>query len=186
MCLAIYKPAGSTIAESHLQGGWQSNPGGAGFAYLKKGKVEVVKGLMKYQEFLAAYNEAVKKNKKSQFLVHFRIPSMGDHSPSNTHPFRFKHGALIHNGTMYGTGAVHGAGKSDTAYFAEKYGDKLTFANVEEHKKEINEALGYNKVAILYDDGRHQLLNEEDGLWLNNVWYSNKFFLPAAERMAMK
>lgn len=186
MCLAIYKSPNSTISQEHLSNGWQSNPGGAGFAFVKKGKVEVNKGFMKLQDFLAAYNEAVKKNKKSPFLVHFRIPSMGHRLADNTHPFVFKHGALIHNGTITGTGAIHGTGESDTCKFAKRYGDLLTFEHVNAHKKEINAALSYNKIVILYNDGRHQILNEDDGVWLNGVWFSNKFFLSPQERLALQ
>lgn len=185
MCLAIYKPANSTVSEDHLTCGWRHNPGGAGFAYVHKNKVEISKGFMKLQEFLEAYREAVHKNKKSPFLIHFRIPSMGHSGPDNTHPFQFKYGALIHNGTMYGTGASHGVGKSDTAMFAERYGDRLTYETVEKYKEDMNEALSYNKVVLLYHDSRYQILNEKEGVWLKGAWFSNKFFLPADERAAL-
>lgn len=183
MCLAVFKPAQLEVAEDHLRRGWQSNPGGAGFAHIKGKKVHIEKGFMKLQDFLSAYATAAKRYKKSPFLIHFRIPSMGDSTAVNTHPFTFASGALIHNGTIYGTGAAHGHGPSDTCKFVEKFGDKLTFKNVQEHKREINQALGYNRIAILYHDGSHQILNEEDGIWLNGVWFSNKHFLPPAERI---
>lgn len=183
--MAIYKPADKNVSDAHLKGGWQSNPGGAGFAYVKNKKVVIEKGFMKLQDFLEAYATASKKNKKSPFLIHFRIPSMGDRGAGNTHPFAFQHGALIHNGTIYGTNAISGTGPSDTLLFTTRYGDKLTHANVEANKKQIDEALGYNKVAILYNDGTHQLLNENDGHWLGGVWFSNKHFLTAAERFGV-
>ena len=195
MCLAIFKPPGKDVSEAKLKGGWQSNPGGAGFAFVKGKKVVTQKGFMKLQDFLEAYNIARQKNKKSPFLIHFRIPSMGDSTAVNTHPFPFggvnellnnsftSNAALIHNGTIYGTGAVHGAGPSDTAKFTERYGPKLTFVNVEENKKYIDLALGYNKVVILYNDGSHQILNEKEGHWMDGVWFSNRYFLTAAERI---
>lgn len=186
MCLAIYKLAGVDVPELRLKAGWQGNSHGAGFCYIKKGRVEIEKGFMKLKDFEDAYAAAVKKNKKSPFLIHFRITSMGHSGADNTHPFLFQHGALIHNGTIMGTGATSGVGPSDTAKFADKYGPKLSYLNVETHKKEFDEALGYNKVAILYRDGRHQILNEDGGVWLDGVWYSNKHFLPIAERFARK
>lgn len=183
MCLAIFKPPGKDVSDDHLKRGWKHNPGGAGFAYVKGKKVHVEKGFMKLTDFLAAYEAASKKNKKSPFLIHFRIPSMGDNTAVNTHPFTFEHGALIHNGTIYGTGAAHGTGPSDTCKFVERFGSKLTFNNVKEHNKDIGEALGYNRIAILYHSGDHQILNEEDGIWVNGAWFSNKHFLPPAERI---
>lgn len=182
MCLAIFKPPGKDVSEAKLKGGWQSNPGGAGFAYVKDKKVVIEKGFMKLQDFLDAYAVAAKKNKKSPFLIHFRIPSMGSHDSTNTHPFAFTHGALIHNGTIYGTGAARGTGPSDTVKFAERYGPKLTYLNVSDNKGQIDLALGYNKIVILYNDGTHQILNEGDGHWMDGVWFSNKHFLTAAER----
>ena len=182
MCLAIFKPPGLEVIEARLKGGWQSNPGGAGFGYIKGKKVHYEKGFMKLQDFLTAYYAAAKKYKKSPFIIHFRIPSMGHSGSENTHPFPFAHGALIHNGTIYGTGAAHGTGPSDTAKFTERYGPKLTFENVQANKRQIDLALGYNKVVILYNDGRHQILNEGEGAWMDGVWYSNRYFLTAAER----
>lgn len=184
MCLAVFKPADKEVSDEYLKAGWQINSGGAGFAYVRKGKMMVVKELMKLQEFLDAYRLHQSKNKKSDFLIHFRIPSMGSHGASNTHPFLFEHGALIHNGTIHGTGAIHGTGLSDTGKFTERYGPKLTFENVEKNKRAIDDALGYNKIAILYTDGRHQIINESDGHWMDGVWYSNNFFLSMAQRQA--
>jgi len=182
LCLAIYKPPGKDVAEANLKGGWQANPHGAGFAYVRNGKVEIEKEFMKLQDFLTAYEAAVKKNKKSPFLIHFRITSMGHSGPGNTHPFQIQNGALIHNGTIYGTGATHGVGPSDTAKFAERYSTKLTFQSVEENKKELESALSPNKVAILFNDGSHQIINEATGYTIDGIWYSNNHFLHAAER----
>lgn len=184
MCLAIFKPPGKDLTEAQLKSGWMGNPGGAGFCHIKNGRVVIEKGFMKLQDFLAAYNAAAKKNKKSPFLVHFRIPSMGHNLSTNTHPFEFTHGALIHNGTITGTGATHGTGPSDTAKFVERYGDKLTFANVEKLNREIGRALGYNKIAILYHDGTHQIINESEGAWIGGVWFSNRLWVAGAERFA--
>lgn len=182
MCLAIFKPADKDIALSHLKAGWQGNSHGAGFAYVRKNKVESEKGFMKLQDFLTAYEAAAKKNKKSPFLIHFRITSMGHGGADNTHPHLFQHGALIHNGTIYGTGAQHGVGPSDTAKFAEMYGPKLTYLTVQKHKAELDAALKHNRFALLYNDGRHQIINEDEGVWIDGVWYSNRYFLHQASR----
>lgn len=185
MCLAIYKPADVSISEARLKSGWLGNSGGGGFCYVRKGQVKVFKEFLKWQDFLEAYNQHLAKNKKSPFLIHFRIPSMGDRSGKNTHPFTFAHGALIHNGTIYGTGAISGSGPSDTALFTARFGDRLTYDNVEDNKKQISEALGYNKIALLYHDGRHQILNEEDGHWVDGAWYSNNYSFSREERFGV-
>ena len=178
MCLAIVKPAKVSIPEQLLKEGWLHNPDGAGFCYVAKKKVVAVKGLMTYKEFLDAYTKAVAKYPASPFLVHFRIRSQGDKSPENTHPFPIKGGMLIHNGTIDGTKSKWGEGPSDTFYFAETFGDKMEYAFIKEHKKDWEDALNYNKVAILYDDAQYLILNEKQGEWLNDVWYSNMSYKP--------
>lgn len=173
MCLAIFKPAKCSITEEALRNGWQGNSDGAGFAFVRNGKVQIMKGFMTVKDFLEAYNTAVKANRKSPFVIHFRIRSRGEKNAENTHPFQIKDGVLIHNGSLDGTGAEFAKGKSDTFLFAEKFADRLPFDVVSASKKELGDAVGYNKVVILYDDGRHIIVNENLGHWKDDVWYSN-------------
>jgi glutamine amidotransferase len=176
MCLAIFKPAKCVISEESLRNGWQGNSDGAGFAFVRNNKVQLSKGFMTVKEFLEGYNAAIKANRKSPFVVHFRIRSQGDKSVGNTHPFPIKGGVLIHNGNLEGTGSEYGKGKSDTALFAEKFADRLDYATVNAHKKEFSDAVGYNKIVLLYDDMKHVILNESYGHWDNDVWYSNRSY----------
>jgi predicted glutamine amidotransferase len=183
MCIAIYKPANTDIPEAYLHKAWIHNSDGGGFAFIKDGKVEIAKGFMKFSDWQEAYEEAVFLFPDSPFLIHFRIRSMGDRSPENTHPFEMAcGGALIHNGTIRGTGAQYGEGKSDTALFVEKYGKALTFENVEMERHYLEDALDYNKLVILYDDGRHHILNKAYGVEENGVWYSNETYKPWQQR----
>lgn len=179
MCLAIYRPPGKSVPEPHLHQGWQHNSDGAGFAYIEGSRVKFVKGLMTYKEFLAAYSDYASRFPNSPFLIHFRIRSTGARDEGNTHPFPFKHGVAIHNGTIDGTGAVYGTGNSDTSIFMEKYGDKLSHKLVSEHKKDIENALGAgNKLVLLYNNGKHIILNERMGHTKDDVWYSNATYVP--------
>ena len=173
MCLAIFQPAAVTVPETALRAGWCSNSDGAGFAYLRKGKVKVQKGYMSLKDFMEAYSDAAGKNKDSPFLIHFRIRSQGDKSSANTHPFELPTGAVIHNGTLDGTGATWGVGESDTAKFVSKFKDILNFDFLSAKKKEMEDAVSYNKMAFLFNDGRHVILNESKGHWDGGVWYSN-------------
>lgn len=176
MCLAIFKPAGKSIPAEHIKNGWQRNPGGAGFAYIKSGKIQTQKGFMTLNEFESAYYQAAKRNKKSPFLIHFRIPTMGSRNEENTHPYTFEHGVGIHNGTLHGTGAVYGVGDSDTKKFFDLFGKQMTFDNVTKLKDKLEAALGHNKFVLLYPDGRRIILRESDGFWHDDVWYSTMAF----------
>lgn len=177
MCLAIFAPAGVEVPTPSIRNGWVRNSDGGGFAYIKKGKVHIVKGLMSLSEFAKAYDEAFKKyGSKSPFLLHFRIRSMGTKDETNTHPFSLKNGALIHNGTLDGTGAAYGHGRSDTAIFVERYQDFLTEENMLANKDAIGKAVGYNKFAALFATGNHVIINEDKGQWKDKVWYSNSTY----------
>lgn len=173
MCLAIVKPRGVQVAREHLLAGWQHNPDGGGYAFVKDGKVVMRKGFMKLKDFIEAYEVDEAVNPESNFLIHFRITSQGAKTADNTHPFLVEGGALIHNGTMSGTGAEYGKGASDTAKFADKFKTNLTYDFVVDNKAQLDIAIQGSKIALLYDDDRFAIINERDGHWKDGVWYSN-------------
>lgn len=178
MCIAIVKPAGADIPIAHLSQGWISNPDGGGYGFNVDGKAVIRKGYRKLKDFLAAYNADVKAHPESNFLVHFRIRSMGDKGAEHTHPYQIENGILIHNGTLTGTGAKWDSGPSDTRIFADRFSKNLSFDLIQNNKEKWNAALtSSNKVAILYDDGRYQIINEGSGVWNGDVWYSNRSFV---------
>lgn len=177
MCLAIYRPPGVDVPEDNLLNGWQRNSHGGGFAYYRKGKVRTIKGLMKWGDFLRAYRKAVNENPDAPFVIHFRITSQGAQGPDNTHPHIFEHGAMIHNGTLSGTGAVYGRGPSDTALFIDRFGKDLTYERTLAIKDQLGLAMPGNKLVFLYKNGKHVIINESSGSWINGVWYSNSYSL---------
>lgn len=176
MCLAIVQPAGKDIPIGNLQAGWIANNDGAGYAFVRDGKVHIRKGFMKLKEFLPSYTADRKDCPESVFLVHFRITSMGDRSEANTHPFPIDGGALIHNGTLTGTGATYGSGPSDTKLFAERFSKHLSWNFVTAHRPKWDDACRNSKIALLYDDNSYQIINEQDGKWDDGVWYSNNSY----------
>jgi len=178
MCLALVKLPEAVLPIENIKAGWISNPDGGGFAYNKKGKIQVVKGLMTLKEFGIAYDKAAKANPAATFLVHFRIRTQGDRNEANTHPFEYNNMAMIHNGTIDGTGAKYGEGMSDTALFVAKFKDDLTLENLSKYKDELEQALSYNKLGFLHGDGKHFILNETVGTWDKGVWYSNSTYKP--------
>jgi predicted glutamine amidotransferase len=174
MCIAIFKPSSATIPEEVLARCWANNPDGAGYAFFNGSGITTVKGMLTFKEFLASYNKDKANNQN--FLIHFRIRSMGDKRKEDTHPFIFQHGVLIHNGTITGTGATFGKGKCDTELFTEELGEHLTKEWVQENKPKLEEVLGYNKIALMYNDGEVVIINERSGVKSDGVWYSNRSF----------
>lgn len=180
MCVAILTTPGNRVTNERLWQGWTRNKDGGGFAYVDpdKKKVVISKGFLSYNEFQKAYDEAVAKfGATSPFLIHMRVRTSGDINDNNTHPFEIKGGALIHNGILFSpTGKDIGPPddrKSDTRVFAERLFNILDFESVKETKLELEKAINYNKIAMLYDSGDYVILNESKGNWTDGVWYSN-------------
>lgn len=184
MCIAIFKPKGVDISEETLKACWENNPDGAGYAYVGRGRLIVRKGLMNYESFIASWRDRVARyGKTSPFILHFRIRTHGTGDEINTHPFRIKDGALIHNGTISGTGASSaGVGESDTSLFAKMFYDKLTPEFLRDNLKQFGSAIGYNKMVFLFRNGEHYIANEDVGSWSDGVWFSNSGYRTFDER----
>lgn len=183
MCVAILCKPGAILTDTQLNEGWNSNSHGAGFAFVnpETNKVQVQKGFMKRDEFMTAYKAAAAQySADTPFLVHMRIRSAGDSGPKNTHPFRVKNGAMIHNGTMFSPTGER-AGKegdrySDTRVFATTLHNVLDLESVKRAEKGIlNEIGATNKLVFLYDDKQYYIVNESSGIWEDNIWYSNSY-----------
>lgn len=176
MCVAILRPPGKVIRESHLLNCWNANKHGAGFAYINaEGEVVVEKGFMEYKNLLSAWLTRTKEFDGSPFLLHFRIRTSGATDKDNTHPFKVRDGAMIHNGVLFYPDPAKHKDKSDTRVLAERmhnnFGDSDTVIAA---KESIGKDIGaYNKLVFLWKDGKTCIVNEEQGNWKEGVWFSN-------------
>lgn len=177
MCVAIVQPKKQKLDDITLSKCWQHNPDGAGFAYLKGGKVEIESGFKKLKDFMDAYRPINEEyGDDNAMLVHFRIRSAGGMGKENCHPFQVKGGAMIHNGTLFYPETVHGD-KSDTYVFAERMYEKLTLENVRAIREGLRKAIGsYNKLAFLFDTGDYEIINEQEGVYRKGSWFSNSYW----------
>lgn len=164
------------MSEDRLRSCFSSNPDGAGFAYVRKGKVEISKGHMKFEDFWRYYTRAVRRNPRSNFLIHFRIGTSGTKGEANTHPFEVPNGCLIHNGIMFDPDTVEG-NKSDTNVLCKEVSSYLdTKEKWIKAKTAVGEAIGRgNKFCLLFDDNDYVIVNEQEGNWEAGVWYSNTY-----------
>lgn len=107
-------------------------------------------------------------------LLHCRITTRGDSSAANTHPFETEHGALVHNGTIFGLGQ-RGAGESDSSIFAKMIGAAPREA-LGRMRPIIDDYLDDSRVAMLFHDGEFLVFNEREWDTEDNVMYSNLYF----------
>lgn len=88
MCIIVYIPEGEEVPkEEILRNCWERNSHGAGMMYPKDGEVVIRKGFMKWEQFKAAYDKAVKEADGAAIALHFRIATHGAIKPGCTHPF---------------------------------------------------------------------------------------------------
>lgn len=113
----------------------------------------------------------------NSMLIHCRVATLGRVNADNCHPFPVPNGALIHNGVLWsGSGYSRTVEKSDTREFAERLTSNLTPAVLRSVLPEFEHAIGYNKIAFLFDDGETVIANEDSGSWVDGVWYSNNTY----------
>jgi len=176
-----------------LKSGEQTNPDGAGIAWIDRGQVRYRKGLK--------LKQIAKLCKKLPlpYIVHFRITSVGKTTPGLCHPFPISPTAntntsgsaksvLFHNGTwdqwesnlleyILDTKQIPTGDLSDSrvmAMLASQYGPKYLAKKV----------TGWNKIAILTPKGIKKL----GAGWVNvdKVHCSNDYFQPAQKSAWME
>lgn len=173
MCLAILKTRTAVVPEEILWHGWNENPDGAGFAWPHNGKIEIVKGLMSFDEFWEAYEPVSRL--ELPVMVHFRVATHGPVIRALTHPFRIgrRELAMIHNGTIGGLPLFWK--ESDTLVFARKKLPRTTrrYPMLPRTLKRLGMRIGWSRMVFLDGAGRWQIANEHKGFWDDGVWYSN-------------
>lgn len=178
MCvLAVTKPK-AIISDAIMNECHSWNRDGMGFAFIREKKVVIDKGYTDLAAFKRKYKELIDAGvNENPMLVHFRACTAGPKTQDNCHPFFIKGGAMAHNGTFFGRGQDMG-GKSDSRIVAERMFNNLEYSLVKRNFEGFQRALGYSRVAFLYDNGEVIISNEKQGEWHDGVWYSNAGFRP--------
>lgn len=86
MCIIIYSNDGKQIKEQILKNCFRNNPNGAGIMWKTKysDKVNIIKGLMTYEQLKAAYDAI---GKVRELAIHCRIATSGKINSKTCHPF---------------------------------------------------------------------------------------------------
>lgn len=175
MCIAIVKRKNGVITDEALRNSFQSNPDGAGIAYVKDNVIYMVKGIFNEDDFVSKVRQA-EAICDGDMLIHCRIGTSGLKDHNNCHPHKINDAnVLIHNGIL-DIDVPKGSLVSDTVLFIEKYMKDLPYEFI--YNKSIlnmlEELIGKNnKFCILNTNGDVAIVNEKAGHWLNDVWYSN-------------
>ena len=90
MCIIVAKEKGIDIpSKTTLQTCFENNKDGAGFMYVKNGKVVIDKGYMDFNSFYKRLQKLDRKLhlKDKALVMHFRIGTHGANNKETTHPF---------------------------------------------------------------------------------------------------
>lgn len=174
MCLAILKLADSHLTKRKMRNGYQLNPDGAGFMFAADNQLHISKGYFAFRKFYKAYRQAEHDYPKSDFVIHFRIATSGKTDEATCHPFYVHQNlAFMHNGIFSKLGNKM---LSDTQQYNRQILKTYPkdFIYNQKFVNKISKFCGYfNKLIFLDNKGVHLIIGELNGIWENNIWFSN-------------
>lgn len=153
------------------------NEDGLGVMYVTaKQQVKVVKRLPKgaqgFREMIAAMPDDDRR-----VAVHARMKTHGDIDLTNCHPYQINDASwLMHNGIL-DTGNAADVSKSDSWHFIADYmqGMGPDVLHNPGYLKMLGEFIGNNRFAIMSADGRLSVVNKDQGVEHDGVWFSNTY-----------
>lgn len=175
MCLIIFAPASASIPQSYIDNAFTNNDDGAGVAYVANGEVVIEKGFFDVKDLHAALNRIGRDTPR---LIHFRYATLGIVNEANCHPFKLEasSSAMAHNGPCVHDDWAGDAKRSDSRHLAEDLMSKFDQDTLFKMKPVLNGFVNTgNKLAFLFADGSHLLINEHLGKWRKGLWLSNEY-----------
>lgn len=189
MCLIIANFDGRRIPAEFVETAHAMNRNGFGIMWAdnKSGDLKVQRGLFTSAKILELFQKM--EDAHQPYVAHFRMATHGEISTKNCHPFPLMNDlggvGMAHNG-QFGYEFCMDDVKSDTAVMADKIcllhetkhitADSLFQADVPDlftyYRSEFSY---YNKVVFMNGTGDINIVGEDDGYWINGVWYSNHY-----------
>jgi predicted glutamine amidotransferase len=177
MCIAILNQNHELSLET-IGNSWHNNPQGGGLLFVNK-KTNQLQSFKTFElrQFYKAYLELLDVAKDNTMILHFRIATQGVKSLDNLHPFINDVSGLgfVHNGII-SQHCDRSSQKSDTALFNDVVVSKLTsdFVYDEDLQNRMTKYVGkWNKLIFMNDDADVTIINENQGEWVNDQWFSN-------------
>lgn len=143
--------------------------------YTHNNQLQIVKGLMTFETFAAAYEP----HREKACVLHFRIKTHGMTNQENTHPFLVDNGlGMVHNGILSSVDTTSDETMSDTWHFSKTHlhrfrRDNKRFYLNPVYKTLIESYIGYSKLIFMDHQGNVEIFNESKGVWDSGCWFSN-------------
>lgn len=134
MCVIIFVPKGNNITEQELKDAWRVNSDGAGFAVQRNGKVQMKRGFMDRDEYIA---EVKKYIGQYNIVLHFRISTSAAVNKVQTHPYVRNHVERLQDSTFDEVICMNGIVNCDYPRIPG-YNDTMSY--IVEHKEAFHHA----------------------------------------------
>jgi len=181
--------------EEEITNMWKTNPHGAGYMFIKNGKVEIHKGFMELRDFIRSV-KSEEFTDDDVVVYHFRISTQAGITPEMTHPFPLSEDlkdmnlldctcsvGIAHNGVIRLT-STNDQKYSDTALFITEYLPMLirdTEDITDKRVKKTIRALINSKMVLINGDGDVTIIGDFWADGKSGLMYSNKSFLPTEQ-----
>jgi hypothetical protein len=179
MCIIIAHRAGAKpLPEDQLRTAWQNNSDGAGYMFTHNGTLHIRKPFWKLQSLMKAYYKDHKRyGASSPFVLHMRITTHGSNNTLNTHPHSLAAGTvgMAHNGILSHF-IPQVKNESDTVFFCRTVLAGRSNRQLMDAKwgKTLEGIIGWgNKLVFLNRQGSMMIVNESQGHWQGDTWFSN-------------
>jgi predicted glutamine amidotransferase len=169
---------------------FRHNPHGAGYMFARNGKVEISKGYMDVDSYIAAIR-AERFTAKDAVVYHFRISTQAGVNPQMTHPFPLSNRrahmkaldvdcqcGIAHNGIIRLTTDPTNREYSDTAIFITDYLARIIRTPADLRNRDtlsLIQALAGSKLAIM--DAGGYIATVGDFISDHRLLYSNGSFM---------
>lgn len=188
MCVAVYKPAATTLTKADIIDMYCQNPDGLGVMWCDNDGLQVYRALPRSEEEAWQMYHALPLNERDAVL-HFRWATHGSVRVENTHPFQVIDGLyMVHNGVL-SVASLHldcGGDRTDSEAYIDAYlrpllrraADPLSMVTDTPFRSLIGSHIGTNKFVFMDSKGRVSIVNKHLGATIRrgktgDFWASN-------------